>query len=91
MEHMYTLNCTVFGYEKLANSIIFYQWIKNNDTQTQVGNKSNTLIFSSLKLSDAGEYTCKVKIQSSYLSNNIIVNETFVVELKCKLATEIGL
>ena len=49
------------------------------------------IIFTSLKLSDGGEYTCKVNIQSSYLSSSIIINETFVVELKSKLATEIGI
>ena len=87
---MFTLNCSVFGYENLANPTISYQWIKNNGTQTQVWGNSNALIFSSLKLSDAGEYTCKVDIQSSYLSNGISFNETFVVELRIKLATELG-
>ena len=91
VEHMYTLNCSVYEYEKLANPTISYQWIKNNGIQTQVGNNPNTLVFSSLKLSDAGKYTCKVDIQSSYLSNGISINEIFVVKLKGKLAIELGL
>ena len=38
-----------------------YQWIKNNVTITQieVDSESNTLSFSPLRLSDAGQYTCQ--------------------------------
>ena len=61
----YTLLCNISGTEYLKpNSIINYQWTKNNGTRTEVGTNSNTLHFSALKLSDAGGYTCEVTINS---------------------------
>jgi hypothetical protein len=45
-------------------SIVNYNWTKDNGTaQTVIGN-SGTLFFSPLKLSDAGQYLCKVMIGS---------------------------
>ena len=85
VQHMYSLNCSVFGHEKLVDPTISYQWIKINNTETQVGNNSNTLVFSSLELSDAAEYICRANIDSSYLSNSITVNTTHVVELASKV------
>ena len=59
-----TLVCSVSGIGS-SNPTISYQWIKNNGaTQTQVGSNSNTLAFSSLRLSDAGQYTCRVTVGS---------------------------
>ena len=46
------------------NLIVNYQWTKNNGTtQTEIGN-SSILLFSPLKLSDAGQYICRVTIGS---------------------------
>ena len=43
-----------------------YRWIKNNVTITQieVDTESNTLSFSPLRLSDAGQYTCQATVSS---------------------------
>ena len=59
-----TLSCTVTGLTN-SNPTITYQWMKNNGThQIQVGNNSNKLSFPSLRLSDAGQYTCQVTVDS---------------------------
>ena len=59
----YTLTCSVTGVENF-NPTIAYQWTKNNGTQMQVGTNSNTILFSPLKLSDAGQYMCRVTVNS---------------------------
>ena len=58
-----TCNLTVTGAENL-NSSITYQWTKNNGTQTLVG-ADRVLSFSSLRLSDAGQYTCQATVSLS--------------------------
>ena len=59
-----TLSCTATGLTT-SNPTITYQWMKNNGThQIQVGNNSHTLSFPSLRLSDAGQYTCQVTVDS---------------------------
>ena len=71
----YSLACNVSGVDNLDPTVT-YGWIKNNGTQTHyaVGIKSNVLSFSSLRISDAGNYTCKVTVNSHLLHNAI--NET---------------
>ncbi len=59
-----TLVCSVSGIGS-SNPTITYRWIKNNGTAPiQVGGNSNMLVFSSLRLSDAGQYTCQVTVGS---------------------------
>ena len=76
----YSLTCGVAGAENLYPSIT-YQWIKNNGTQTQVGT-DRVLYFSSLRLSDAGQYTCQATVSSPYLNNDITVMGTQDVRLQ---------
>ena len=60
-----TLVCSVSGVGSSNLATISYQWTKNNDTaQTHVGNNTDTLAFPSLRLSDAGQYTCRVTVGS---------------------------
>lgn len=57
--------CSVSGVGSSHQATISYQWMKNNGTAlTQVGDSSDTLSFSSLRLSDAGQYTCQVTVGS---------------------------
>ena len=65
----YSLTCSVPGAENLSPSIT-YQWTKNNGAQTQIG-ADRVLSFSSLRLSDAGWYTCQATVSSPYLNNDI--------------------
>ena len=52
---------------------ITYQWIKNNNTAIQFGTEPNILPFYSLRLSDAGLYTCYASIGLLSLSNDIVI------------------
>ena len=63
----YTLTCDVSGADNL-NLMIVYQWKRNNGTTSEpVGNNSNTLPLSPLRLSHAGDYSCSI---TSTLLNN---------------------
>ena len=68
----YALTCSVSGAENL-NSSTTYQWTKNNGTQTQVGTKSSTLNFLSLRLSDTGQYSCLATVT---VSSHHVINTT---------------
>ena len=69
----YLLTCSVLGAENL-NPTITYRWTKNNGTL--VGENSNTLFFTPLRLSNAGSYICEVIISSNYLTDIIAMNAT---------------
>ena len=48
----------------VRNDNLMYNWTKDNGTAQSVVSTSSTLFFSPLKLSDAGQYLCKVMIGS---------------------------
>jgi hypothetical protein len=79
----FSLKCTISGEEAL-NSILTYQWTKNNSTgQLQVGSNTSTLSFPSLRLSDAGKYSCQVRVSSRYLRDALnVTSAPFDVHLK---------
>ena len=56
-----TLTCDVSGADNL-NLMITYQWTRNDGTTSSepVGNSSNTLPLSPLRLSHAGSYSCSI-------------------------------
>ena len=59
----YNLVCHLLGIDQ-SQSMVSYQWTKSNSTsQTQVGT-TNTLSFTPLKLSDAGQYICTVTVDN---------------------------
>ena len=64
----YPLTCTVTGADRL-NPTVTYQWFKN--TAVVSGETQSTLSFSSLSLSDAGQYRCDVTVSSTLLSQSI--------------------
>ena len=80
----YTLTCSVTGAENL-NSTITYQWTKNDGTV--IHTISNTLFFSTLRISNAGHYICKINISSDYLIQDIDASSNpFSVEFQGNLA-----
>ena len=64
----YSLTCTVTGADRL-NPTITYKWFKDNTMVS--GETQSTLSFSSLSLSDAGQYRCDVTVSSTLLSQSI--------------------
>ena len=69
----YNLTCTINGADKL-NPVLNYGWIQNGTILEMVDNKTNILSFSSFRLSDAGNYSCIVRICSQYISESIVIN-----------------
>ena len=55
----YTLTCRVYGTDR---PIAAYQWMKNGIRLTN--QIQETLTFTSIMLSDAGQYTCEVTVES---------------------------
>ena len=58
----YTFTCSVSG-----ASVTNYQWRKNGIMVSETG---PTLSFSPLRLSDAGQYTCEVTVNSMTLTDD---------------------
>ena len=78
----YSLTCTVTGADRL-NATITYQWFKDNTGVS--GETQSTLSFSSLSLSDAGQYSCDVTVSSTLLSQPIAkMSNTWDLTLQSK-------
>ena len=70
----------------MLDSSVTYQWIKYNDMEMQPVAKSGSLLFSSLNLSNSGNYSCDVVVSSSYLNNNITATSALVsIRLRGKI------
>ena len=79
--HSYTMVCSVNGADNL-NATIEHEW--RDQSSTSIGHSYN-LTFNSLSLSDAGWYTCKATITSSYLVEQIIAMDTHVLVIESML------
>lgn len=87
-ETSYSLTCNILTISNLFPTLS-YRWTKNvdNGTSVQLETTSNTLSFSSLRMSHSGLYTCFATISSHTLSKNVTVigshNVTIQSELSC--------
>ena len=79
----YTLTCTVSGDEKL-DSDVTYHWTKINGRETELEANSTDLSFSSLSLSNSGNYSCMSVVSSMYLNEAIIVSNLSDIQLQGK-------
>ena len=64
LEQSYFLNCEVTG---TRDSISTYQWQKDDTVLSETG---PILSFSSLRLSDAGQYTCQVTVNGTVFNHS---------------------
>ena len=80
----YTLNCTVSitGADRLIPTIT-YQWFKDNTVVS--GETQSTLSFSSLRLSDAGQYRCDVTVSSTLSIINMSNTQDLTLQGKFEL------
>ena len=87
-ESGYTLTCKVVVASHLCSSTITYQWIKNSSTITRLETPPNSLLFSPLRLSDAGQYAYQSTISSLSLIENVSVIEFHnnILKLQRKLS-----
>ena len=87
----YSLICDISGSEgvNLTSLNVKYNWTKtdNYGNQVQVEHYSRALQFSTLKLSDAGKYTCVVILDShlQYNTTNTSMEDSFriIIQSRC--------
>ena len=78
----FSLTCSLSGADNL-DATVSYQWTKNNGTRTQLGSNTNRLSFSSLRLSDTGEYVCVAFVSLPYLQYPInATSRPFLIQLE---------
>ena len=85
----YALMCSISGN---VNRNVTYRWFKDSSTQiwNSTGTNISVLSFASLKLSDAGNYTCEMSIASlrespSLASSVMAMTEaSWIVRIKSK-------
>ena len=82
-QNNYTLTCNVLVADHLCPYVTIYQWTKNDSVaEVEVDNVSNTLSFSPLRLSDAGQYTCHATVHSFRINDDITVMESQDVRIQ---------
>jgi hypothetical protein len=85
-QNNYTLTCRVFVTNHFCSPSITYRWIKNNDAAAiQLGTEPDILPFYSLRLSDAGVYTCYATVSSPSLSSDISATASHEVKIQSEL------
>ena len=81
----YSLQCNVLGTENF-NTSVTYQWTKTNATLTEIEANSFSLVFTPLRLSDGGKYSCQVTVRSSNLAGNVTaVSPTYSVYVESEI------
>jgi hypothetical protein len=82
------LTCEVFGVENL-NPTITYRWTKKDTSgdQMKAGTDSSILSFTTIRLSDAANYSCTAEITSNYLTGSItaVAYHSYSVTVQSKL------
>ena len=69
----FSLSCDVSGTDDIMPDIKYLWWHYNGSDTKMIDINSSILSFSSLKLSDAGEYMCQVNISSSLLGSDLTI------------------
>ena len=77
----YILTCKALIADHLC-PFVSYRWAKDNGTITQPEN--GTIIFSPLRLSDAGQYTCQAIVCSIRFTNEVTLTKSYEVRIQSK-------
>ena len=89
--HNTSLTCTVDGLSDNLNASVTYQWSKTNETHiTHIRSVPRNLSFAPLRLSDAGNYTCQVTVDSNRLNRSINVATFKIVYVESELFNDIA-
>ena len=88
--HNTTLTCMVDGLNDNLDVSVTYQWSKANEILTQIRTVSPNLSFAPLRLSDAGNYTCKVTVDSNRLNRSINVATFKIAYVESELFNDIA-
>lgn len=73
----YSLTCTV---SEAGSSSLTYQWKKAGIAL--VNETRQTLLFASLRLSDAGQYTCEVTVNYTSIGNEVVRCNSFTLRIQ---------
>ena len=79
----YNLTCNVNGAGNL-NATTTYHWTKDNGTNTLLKTNTTNYSFPTFRLSDAGNYTCEVNVNSTYLDDTINEHNYTQLEISSK-------
>lgn len=80
----HTFTVSINGAQNL-NSVISYAWTQSYGTMRhRIGKNSSTFSLHSLRLSNAGMYTCMVTISSTYLGGDINKNPSANLSIESK-------
>lgn len=77
----YTLTCKALVADHLC-PFVSYQWTKDNGTVTQPEN--DTIMFSPLRLSNAGRYMCQAIVCSIRFANEVTLMKSYEVRIQSK-------
>ena len=80
-----TLTCSITGAERVSVHTKTFHWTKSTGSRSQIQGNSSTLTFSTLRVSDAGEYTCRAIIDSDILSGSIEDTGVYTISVRSKL------
>ena len=79
----YHLICNVTGTDNLC-AITTYHWTKDNGTKISLKTNISNYYFPTFRLSDAGNYSCEVNVNSTYLDDRINAYGYIPLEISSK-------
>ena len=84
----FSITCAVFGLHLDSVEPVFtYQWTNHSDDSVTISSfeDRSTISFASLKLSNAGQYTCIVNVSSEhFIDGHVIAMKAYNLSIKSK-------
>ena len=80
----FNITCTVHRLDSVDPTFA-YQWTNNSESDHSTISNRSTIVFSKLKLSNAGKYKCKVNVSSNYFVKGYVIgSNTYNLSIKSK-------